>query len=167
MPRRLYGSSSSFSSGPRRVLCWWSWQCLWRVALLLPFLFFFWFFAVEMLFLFLSNKRTKVKLKIKDKKTNSASENAIRSSYFVIELCKLSSSLVESKNSNLQGLITGYLHIPYKQWAWDINSDQSQRPKKIVSDIPGLVNFAIGLVNSVFNLPDGKVMCFEEFEEED
>ena len=29
---------------------------------------------------------------------------------------------------------------------------------------PGLVDFAIGLVNSVFNLTDGQVMFFEEFE---
>ena len=29
---------------------------------------------------------------------------------------------------------------------------------------PGPVDFAIGLVNSVLNLPDGKVMFFEEFE---
>ena len=29
---------------------------------------------------------------------------------------------------------------------------------------PGLVDFAIGLVNSVFNLPDGLVMFYEEFE---
>ena len=36
--------------------------------------------------------------------------------------------------------------------------------KKVVSDIPGLVDFAIGLVNSIFNLPDGQVMFFEEFE---
>ena len=38
-----------------------------------------------------------------------------------------------------------------------------QRAKKVVSDSPGLVDFAIGLVNSVFNLPDGQVMFFEEF----
>ena len=31
-------------------------------------------------------------------------------------------------------------------------------------DSPGLVDFAIGLVKSVFNLPDGQVMFFEEFE---
>ena len=36
--------------------------------------------------------------------------------------------------------------------------------KKVVSDSPGLVDFAIGLVNSVFNLPDGQVMFFEQFE---
>ena len=30
-----------------------------------------------------------------------------------------------------------------------------QRAKKVVSDSPGPVDFAIGLVNSVFNLPDG------------
>ena len=40
-----------------------------------------------------------------------------------------------------------------------------QRAKKVVSDSPGLVDFAIGLVNSVFNFPDGQVMFFEEFEE--
>ena len=35
-----------------------------------------------------------------------------------------------------------------------------QRAKKVVSDSPGLVDFAIGLVNSVFNLPDGQVIFF-------
>ena len=30
-----------------------------------------------------------------------------------------------------------------------------QRAKKVVSDSPGLVDFAIRLVNSVINLPDG------------
>ena len=39
-----------------------------------------------------------------------------------------------------------------------------QRAKKVVSDRPGLVDFVIGLVNSVLNLPDRQVMCFEEFE---
>ena len=35
-----------------------------------------------------------------------------------------------------------------------------QRAKKVVSDSPGLVDFAIGLVNSVFNLSDGQVKFF-------
>ena len=39
-----------------------------------------------------------------------------------------------------------------------------QHAKKVVSDILGLVDFVIGLVNSVFNLPEGQVMYFEEFE---
>ena len=38
-----------------------------------------------------------------------------------------------------------------------------QHEKRVVSDSLRLVDFAIGLVNSVFNLPDGQVMCFEEF----
>ena len=38
-----------------------------------------------------------------------------------------------------------------------------QRAKKVVSNSPGLVDFAIGLLKSVFNLPDGQVMFFEEF----
>ena len=39
-----------------------------------------------------------------------------------------------------------------------------QRAKKVVSDSLGLVDFAIGLESSVFYLPDGQVMFFEEFE---
>ena len=35
-----------------------------------------------------------------------------------------------------------------------------QRAKKVVSDSPGLVDFAIGPVNSVLNLPDGQVKIF-------
>ena len=38
-----------------------------------------------------------------------------------------------------------------------------QCAKKVVSDSPGLVDFAIGLVNSVFNWPDRQVKFFEEF----
>ena len=33
-----------------------------------------------------------------------------------------------------------------------------------MSDSPGLADFAIALVNSVFNLPDRQAMFFEEFE---
>ena len=35
--------------------------------------------------------------------------------------------------------------------------------KKVVSDSLGLVDFAIGLVNSVLILPDGLVTFFDEF----
>ena len=42
----------------------------------------------------------------------------------------------------------------------------SQHAKKVVSNSPGLVDFAIGLVNSVFNLPDGQVIFFWEFEKQ-
>ena len=36
----------------------------------------------------------------------------------------------------------------------------SQCAKKVVSDSPGLVDFAIGLVNPVLNLPVGQVVFF-------
>ena len=38
-----------------------------------------------------------------------------------------------------------------------------QRAKKVVSDSLRLVDFAIGPVNSVFNLLDGQVMFYKEF----
>ena len=41
-----------------------------------------------------------------------------------------------------------------------------QRAKKVVSDSPGLVDFPVGLVNSVFNLPNGQMMFFKEFEKQ-
>ena len=37
------------------------------------------------------------------------------------------------------------------------------RAKKVVSDSPGLVDFAIRIVGSVINLSDGQVKFFEEF----
>ena len=51
--------------------------------------------------------------------------------------------------------------------SWSIGDEFNlgpQRAKKVVSDNPGLVDFSIGLVNSVSNLPNGQVMFFEEFE---
>ena len=41
-----------------------------------------------------------------------------------------------------------------------------QHAKKVVSNSPGPVDFAIGLVNSVFNLPDRQVIFFEEFDQQ-
>ena len=41
---------------------------------------------------------------------------------------------------------------------------KDQRAKKVVSDSPGLVDFAIGLVIFVLNLPDGQVLCFWEIQ---
>ena len=38
-----------------------------------------------------------------------------------------------------------------------------QRAKKGVPDSPGLVDFVIGQVNSVLNLPNGQVKFSEEF----
>ena len=39
-----------------------------------------------------------------------------------------------------------------------------QRAKKVVSDSPGLVDFAIGLVIFVSNLPEGNVLFLEEIQ---
>ena len=46
----------------------------------------------------------------------------------------------------------------------DDNHKWYKRAKKVVSDSLGPVEFAIRLVNSVFNLPVGQVIYFEEFE---
>ena len=41
---------------------------------------------------------------------------------------------------------------------------KDQRAIKVVSDSPGLVDFAIGLVIFVLNLPDGQLLCFWEIQ---
>ena len=43
-------------------------------------------------------------------------------------------------------------------------TDRTQRAKKEVSDSPGLVDFAIGLVIFVLNLPNGQVLFFGEIQ---
>ena len=45
-----------------------------------------------------------------------------------------------------------------------VNDLQIQCAKKVMSDILRLVDFAIGLVNFVLNLPDGQVLCFGEIQ---
>ena len=42
--------------------------------------------------------------------------------------------------------------------------NQFQRAKKVVSDSPGLVDFVIGLVIFVLNLPDGQVLFLGEIQ---
>ena len=47
------------------------------------------------------------------------------------------------------------------QCIWNLTDEWvNQRAKKVVSNSPGLVHFAIGLVNSVLNLPDGQAKIF-------
>ena len=51
------------------------------------------------------------------------------------------------------------------KWIGNVHfcASQSQRAKEVVSDSPGLVDFATGLVNSVLNLSDEQVKFCEEF----
>ena len=44
-----------------------------------------------------------------------------------------------------------------------VSDKTNKHAKKVVSYSPRLVDFAIGQVNSVFNLPNEQVMFFEEF----
>ena len=65
------------------------------------------------------------------------------------------------------GLVTfSFLHArkPGFRCHFIVKNKGTQRAKKVLSVSPGLVDFAIRLVNSVFNLPDGQVMFYEEFE---
>ena len=47
-------------------------------------------------------------------------------------------------------------------WVHSVRVLTTQGAKKVVSDSPGLVHFAIRLVNSVVNVPDGQVKSFGE-----
>ena len=45
-----------------------------------------------------------------------------------------------------------------------VNDRQCQRAKTVVSDSPQLVDFAIGLVILVFNLPNRQVLFFRQIQ---
>ena len=49
-------------------------------------------------------------------------------------------------------------------WFASLKINSTQHAKKVMSDSPGLVDFAIRQVNSVVNLHDGQVMFLEQFE---
>ena len=69
-----------------------------------------------------------------------------------------------SNHKSGRGRLREFLTTTFNSQLKEVSQRWSQRAKKVVSDSPGLVDFAIGLVKSVFNLPDGQVMFFEEFE---
>ena len=75
--------------------------------------------------------------------------------YYGYKLLILSIRLLKMRQHNYM--------VKYR-WNFSQNNYAWQRAKKVLSDSPGLVDFAIGLVSSVFNLPDGQVMFYEEFE---
>ena len=66
--------------------------------------------------------------------------------------------LLKSRMNSIEFWLSLCFTLDLGGWGFD------QRAKKVLSDSPGLVDFAIGLMNSVFNLPDGLVMFYEEFE---
>ena len=83
--------------------------------------------------------------------------------------------IIRDENSSSVGKLTA-VSLETSRWGSVLQSEatfnfnvRELRAKKVtvclstVSDSPGLVDFAIELVNSVLNLPDGQVTFFEEF----
>ena len=62
----------------------------------------------------------------------------------------------------MEGTYKPFIHtpVPLNCLHWF----QWQRAKKVLSDSPGQVDFAFGLVNSVLNLPDGQVNFLGEIQ---
>ena len=60
-----------------------------------------------------------------------------------------------------KGFVKGF--NPLKPSLKGTSNPPNQRANKVASNIPVLVDFAIGLVNSVLNLPNEQVNFFEEF----
>ena len=81
-----------------------------------------------------------------------------------------------SDYSIVRGIIINFAS-QHRYCHWDVDNDDPintycfnyklyyftpfQRAKKVVSDSPGLVDFAIRLVNSVLNLSDGQAKIFQ------
>ena len=78
--------------------------------------------------------------------------------------------IIRAKNSSFVGKLTA-VSSQTSRWRSVLRSEatvnfnvRKQRAKKVVSDSPGIVDFAIELVNSALtDLPDKQVKFFEEF----
>ena len=77
-------------------------------------------------------------------------------------ICFRCGNMAETCRNGIHGKLDNHVSTSQKHEGYICNSACKESIK--VSDSPGLVDFAIGLVKSVFNLPDGQVMFFEEFE---
>ena len=80
----------------------------------------------------------------------------------LIDVMKTVAADIDFQQLSCEMSLMYYLSGSMICWRRCINIDQ--RAKKVVSGSPGLVDFAIGPVNSVFNLPNGQVMYVKEFE---
>ena len=65
------------------------------------------------------------------------------------------------RNERLHSL---YIVIYEQEFVLEQHVLSLQRAKKVVSDSPMLVDFAIGLVNFVFNLPNRQVLFWGEIQ---
>ena len=87
----------------------------------------------------------------------------------LLVICQLIHDVIGYEDSKCHWCISIQLLLQFNllmKWLLGSNLSQFfvvQRAKKIVSDSPGLVDFAIGLVNSVINLPEGQVKFSKEF----
>ena len=74
----------------------------------------------------------------------------------------LTSSFPSSISFRFKYIITYYIYK--KRNDTFLKAEKQQRAKKVVSDSPGLEDFAIGLVFFVLNLPDGQVLFWGEIQ---
>ena len=81
-----------------------------------------------------------------------------------LQFLHITSNIFQCQNEHCHFNIGSSSFLAEQHMVFRVISLRQQHAKKLGSDSLGLVDFAIGLVNSVFNLPDGQVMCFEEFE---
>ena len=66
-------------------------------------------------------------------------------------------TIIFKEYTNFQCSILELSHSKFFRGNWNSAHKESY---SVVSDSPGLVDLAFGLVNSVLNLPDGQVMFF-------
>ena len=74
----------------------------------------------------------------------------------------LTSSFPSSISFRFKYIITYYIYK--KRNDTFLKAEKQQRAKKVVSDSPGLEDFAFGLVFFVLNLPDGQVLFWGEIQ---
>ena len=69
------------------------------------------------------------------------------------------------KESGIHYQYSGIQNVESRGGSWGGRKwiQTNQHGKKVVSDSPGPVDFPIGRVNCVLNLPDGQVKFFEKF----
>ena len=67
---------------------------------------------------------------------------------------KCSKKYTNDHNANIKTIAAGMASANYRVYL--------QGTKKFRSDSPGLVNFAVGLVEFILHLPDGQVKVFGE-----
>ena len=120
-------------------------------------------FSSELWLFECEHKSQREQVITKDQEIPQRHSPGTQKSSTLLTILAVPNSVVFCSSPILTLIPSSLIHCPSNTLKGPYNNRHHQSAKKVVSDSPGLVDFAFALVNSVLNLSDGEVNFFGKF----